>query len=44
MWAVKPAGVEKFGKNLEDHPNWMKDTHHKEGEKALLVYNSVYGA
>ena len=33
MWVVKPAGVEKFGKNLEDHANWMKATHHKEVEK-----------
>tara|TARA_Y100001968_G_C19225374_1_gene651801 strand:- start:153 stop:512 length:360 start_codon:yes stop_codon:yes gene_type:complete len=43
MWVVKPAGVEKFGKNLEDHANWMKETHHKEGEKALLVYNLSTG-
>ena len=39
IWTVKPDGVEKMKENAESHTNWMKETHYKEGEKALLMLN-----
>ena len=39
IWTVKPDSVEKMKENAESHTNWMKETHNKEGEKALLMLN-----
>ena len=37
IWTVKPGGVEKMKENADSHTKWMKETHHKEGQKALLM-------
>ena len=39
IWTVKPDSVEKMKEIAESHTKWMKETHYKEGEKALLMLN-----
>ncbi|MEX0599381.1 MAG: hypothetical protein WD423_10150 [Rhodothermales bacterium] len=38
-----PDLVEEGDRIFKSHASWMADTHHREGEKALLRYNLVKG-
>ena len=43
IWILKPELEEMAKRIAEDHTKWMHKTHHKEGEKELLMLNWSIG-
>tara|TARA_Y100001934_G_scaffold266652_1_gene346370 strand:- start:1627 stop:2028 length:402 start_codon:yes stop_codon:yes gene_type:complete len=39
IWKIKSQDVEKMKENANAHSNWMKETHHKTGDKTLHFLN-----
>ncbi len=43
IFTVGPEHVEESDRIFASHAEWMEQTHHREGELALLLYNVVKG-
>ncbi|MCZ6879383.1 MAG: hypothetical protein O7G29_14720 [Acidobacteria bacterium] len=44
IFTATPDLVEQGDQIFESHAQWMAESHHREGEKALLQYNVSKGA
>ena len=43
IFTASPDQVAEGERIFASHAKWMEETHHREGEKALLLYNIVEG-
>ena len=43
LWIFKPELIDIAKRIAEDHTKWMKETHTKEGDEALLMLNWSIG-
>ena len=39
IWTIKSDDVEKMKENAKAHTDWMKETHHRNGDKELHFLN-----